>query len=307
MALSVAAGLAVGLLLVWGAVSAINAVSRWYLQRAALSAAQARRDTPAHQNVLFVAVKDGHATGYLATRVKYAENKVFGIAIPGGAFVAVPGQGFGPIGDAYRTGAETAKAAVSNYLSVPFQRYVAVPDAAYQKAISTQSVVGLASEVTSTDLTAGDLAALRSALQTVPTRDVALAPLPVKPVAVGDRRYFQPLREQVAALIKAWWGVDSRSAASKTVLVENGTGQPGIAGRAAQQLISGGFTIVDTKNANGFGYKKTLILLYRGSAADAARVHDLLGVGELKQADDDQGIADVIVVVGKDYRPPTGK
>jgi hypothetical protein len=101
--------------------------------------------------------------------------------------------------------------------------------------------------------------------------------------------------------------VDVGSAAGKTVLVENGAGKPRIAGSAAEQLIAGGFTVVDTKNASSFDYKKTLILLYRGSAADAARVHDLLGVGELRRATDSQGLADMIVVIGKDYKPPSAK
>ena len=304
---AVIAGILVALLLVWGAVSGINALSRWYLQKTALSSAENRRRLQARDNVLFVAVKDGRAVGYLAARVLAADRKVFGIAIPEGAFVAVPGQGFEQIGDAYRTGPETAKSAVSNYLSVPFQRYVAIPYDAYQKALSSQSMAGITSKVLSTDVPTGDLQVLGSTLDAIATKDVALVPLPVKPINVGGQRFFQPQRDEVASLIKTWWGVDVGAATSKTVLVENGAGKPGIAGTAAEQLISGGFTVVDTKNANGFDYKKTLILLYRGSAADAARVHDLLGAGELRKAEDNQGLADIIVIIGQDYKPPSAR
>jgi len=304
---AVGAGLAVGILLVWVAISGINVLSRWYLQKTALSSTEVKRRQQARDNVLFIAVKDGRATGYLAARVQASERRVFGIAIPEGAFVEVPGQGFEQIGDAYRTGAGTAKSAVSNYLSVPFERYVVIPYDAYQRALATQSMAGITAKVLATDIAANDLQVFGSTLDAIPSKDVALVPLPVKPIAVGGQRFFQPQRDQVADLIKTWWGVDVRSAPSKTVLVENGAGKPGVAGSAAEQLIAGGFTVVDTKNANGFDYKKTLILLYRGSARDASRVRDLLGVGELRRGDDNQGLADIIVVIGKDYRPPSAK
>ena len=46
------------------------------------------------------------ATGFLAVRVDGETQRVFGIAIPDGAFVEVPGQGFERIGDSYKAGPE---------------------------------------------------------------------------------------------------------------------------------------------------------------------------------------------------------
>ena len=54
----------------------------------------------------------------------------------------VPGQGFERIGDSYKGGAAVSLAAVSNYLSVPFDYYVTVDDAAYKTMLKQQDVSG---------------------------------------------------------------------------------------------------------------------------------------------------------------------
>jgi hypothetical protein len=42
----------------------------------------------------------------------------------------------------------------------------------------------------------------------IPVANVALVPMPVKPVNVGDQTYFEPQRDEIADLVEAsWWGV----------------------------------------------------------------------------------------------------
>jgi hypothetical protein len=77
-----------------------------------------------------------------------------------------------------------------------------------------------------------------------------------------------------------------------------------LAGAAAKALIAAGYQVVDTKNAPSFGYKQTLILLYKGPVATASAVRDLLKVGVVRKAVSDQDLADVIVIIGKDYKAP---
>jgi hypothetical protein len=98
----------------------------------------------------------------------------------------------------------------------------------------------------------------------------------------------------------------SKAAAASRVILYNGAGAPGIAGEAAQQLIRGGFRVVDTKNADNFNYATTKIVVQRGDVKQGEEIARILGVGKVEQQPSEQDVADVIVVVGKDYKPPVG-
>jgi hypothetical protein len=137
-------------------------------------------------------------------------------------------------------------------------------------------------------------------------KDVWIVPLPVKPVAVGDQRYFEPQRSEVADLLLQWWGVaPGQQKATPRVIVYNGVGTPGLAGVVAQQLIKSGFRVVDSGNADNFDHPTTLILLFHGTQADAESVRRSLGVGQVVVQSAPQDLTDMIIIVGADYRPPT--
>jgi hypothetical protein len=294
-------------LVLWGVAVGVNAAVRWNERRIAASEAARVSALDAKQNILVIGVLDGRAVGFLALKAERSGKRVLGIAIPDGAYVEVPGQGFERLGTSFDAGPQVSKDAVSNYLGVSFQRYVEVSSDAYQNLMKTQVVTRLLDGSPKTDLKPAEISELKAFLATVKTKDVWLVPLPVRQVAVGDQRFFEPQRDQVADLLLSWWGVktDTATQASR-VIVFNGSGTPGIAGKAAQQLIRLGFRVVDSRNADNFDYKRTEILLYHGSKADAARIHDALGVGDIRQVDAPQGITDIIVVIGHDYVPPAG-
>jgi hypothetical protein len=281
----------------------INALARWNAKRLA---AQAGSTTErAKDNLLVIGVDNGQAIGFAALKAERANKRVLGIAIPDGAFVEVPGQGFERIGESYVQGPEVAKDAVSNYLLVPFQRYIVVDSDAYQALLKNQDVAQLISRATKTDLNQSEQTSLADFLKTVKTKDVWIVPLPVKPIAVGDEKYYEPQRAEVADLLLQWWGVrvDQQKATAR-VIVYNGVGTPGIAGKAAQQLIRKGFRVVDSGNADNFNYKKTQVLLYHGTEADAQAVVTAIGVGEIKVQSAPQDLTDIIVIIGADYQPP---
>ncbi len=98
----------------------------------------------------------------------------------------------------------------------------------------------------------------------------------------------------------------SKAAATTRVILYNGAGTPGVAGEAAQQLIRGGFRVVDTKNADNFNYAKTKIVVQRGDVKQGDEIARILGVGTVEQQPSEQDVADVIVIIGKDYKPPVG-
>jgi hypothetical protein len=170
-----------------------------------------------------------------------------------------------------------------------------------------QRVADLTDRIVKTDLTKDEKAELDTFLESVPQTEVWLVPLPVKSVAVGDQRYFEPQRQEIADLILEWWDVHIRSQREAVrVIVYNGVGVPGVAGKATQQLIRAGFRVVDSKNADTFDYAQTRILLYHGTQKDAAKVRDVLGVGVVEVQSAAQDLADIMIIIGADYAPPPG-
>jgi type IV secretory pathway TrbD component len=288
----------------FGLTLGLNALARWNAKRvAALNAAPS---SPAEDNLLVIGVTDGVAVGFTALKAERSSKRVLGIAIPDGAFMEVPGQGFERVGASFVGGPGVSKDAVSNYLGVPFHNYVVMDGVAYQAMLKGQTVNGIMSGVRSTDLNADQRSALTQYFASVNTKDVWIVPLPVKPVAVGDQRYFEPQRAQVADLLLQWWGVQpGQQKATPRVIVYNGVGTPGLAGLASQQLIRAGLRVVDSGNADNFKHQTTLILVYHGTEADAQAVKNAIGVGQILVQSASQDLTDMIVIIGTDYRPPT--
>jgi len=131
------------------------------------------------------------------------------------------------------------------------------------------------------------------------------APCAARHVAAGRRTRRGAGPDEVADLLKSWWGVDPNAAKSQIrVVVFNGSGKPGIAGEAAQELIRAQIRVVDTQNADRFDYAETKIVVRRGDAAVGEKVRKALGVGKVVLDPSDENVTDVVVVVGKDYQPP---
>lgn len=86
------------------------------------------------------------------------------------------------------------------------------------------------------------------------------------------------------------------------VEVLNGSGTAGMAGAAGLALQHGGFELADTGNADRFDYERTQIYYPKGSEGSARRVRGVLGVGELREIDDESGMSPerITVVVGAD-------
>lgn len=286
--------------------SGVNMIARWSAsQHAGAASTQAEAERRAKENLLVIGEQNGKAIGFLALRVTGVDRQIYGIAIPDGAFIEVPGQGFERLGDSYQAGPEVSLAAVSNYLTVPFRSYVVVPSAVYQSAMQTQSVTKVLAAATRSNLSAADSQTVQADIAAIPKENTAIVPLPVQPVHLGSQTYFEPQKAQVADLLTKWWGIDASKVAQVTrVILYNGAGAPGIAGEAAQQLIRAGLRVVDTKNADNFNYAQTLIVVQHGDIQQGKDVARVLGVGQVRSQPSDQDIADVIVIVGKDYKPP---
>ncbi|MDZ4655312.1 MAG: LytR C-terminal domain-containing protein [Coriobacteriia bacterium] len=292
----------------------INSLARYIAKRQAVaeSSPEALREK-AKENLLIIGVNGKQGADFLAVRLDEKGGQIFGIAIPDGAFMEVPGQGFERIGDSYGAGPEVSLAAISNYLSVPFEKYIVVDKDTYQEALTSQSLAGVMERVVATDLENAERESIASFMGDVSSENVALVPLPVKPISLGDQTFFEPQRQEVAELLLSWWGIKLGAEENVVrVIVYNGAGIPGIAGEAAQELIRNGMRVVDTKNADRFDYDESLIVVQDGVLENGQRVRDVLGVGTIVDQPSDQDVADVIVIIGADYVPslvdgtPTG-
>ena len=304
-------GIGFAALVAVAALLALVATGINYGARVLAERAAAERNSPeavkerAKDNLLIIGTTDEGGADFLAVRIDEAGNQIFGIAIPDGAFMEVPGQGFERIGDSYKAGPQVSMAAISNYLSVPFERFLVVTREVYQQALTDQSLKGVVERSSTSNLDADELAEVGRVLDATTTDRVALVPLPVKPISLGDQTYFEPQRDQVADLLLSWWGV--RLGADDgivRVIVYNGAGTPGIAGEAAQVLIGAGMRVVDTRNADRFDYRTTMIVVQRGDSAAAEQVRGVLGTGEIVDQPTQQNVADIIVIIGSDWKPP---
>lgn len=288
-------------LLVYG----INAGARWLAKRDAEQAATPEaRAEKARENLLVIGSSDQGAE-FLAVRLDETDDQILGIAIPSGAFMEVPGQGFERVGDSFSGGAGVSLATISNYLTVPFEHYVVVDVSIYQDALTNQTLRDIMANVQESDLSESEQQRIAEFITTVPGERTALVPLPVKPIDLGGQTFYEPQRDKIADLLLQWW--DVRLGAEDTsvrVIIYNGAGTPGVAGSAAQQLIAAGMRVVDTKNADRFDYDSTLVIVQDGNTSQGEQVKAALGVGEILDKPSEQDVADVIVIIGKDYKPP---
>ncbi len=92
------------------------------------------------------------------------------------------------------------------------------------------------------------------------------------------------------------------------VLVQNGVGTPGLGSSARDLLVADGFTYVAGGNAASFGTARSVVLIADATAANRAEgvaVAKALGLptSALRITARGQSVADVVVILGADYKP----
>ena len=92
------------------------------------------------------------------------------------------------------------------------------------------------------------------------------------------------------------------------VLVENGVGTPGLVEKARAKLVDDGFRFVNGGNAASFDFDESAVIIPDGtekSVARGQRVAASLGLPDSAVTTSDRGqtVADVIVILGKDFAP----
>jgi LytR cell envelope-related transcriptional attenuator len=86
------------------------------------------------------------------------------------------------------------------------------------------------------------------------------------------------------------------------VIVQNGSGAPGLGQEVAAVLLPLGFRVVLSQNANEFGYERTRVIANSdGALADARRIRRALGVGRVGVSQVPSGLGDITIIVGEDF------
>ena len=117
--------------------------------------------------------------------------------------------------------------------------------------------------------------------------------------------------QQVTTFVKANLSASlpaSARLARKSVFIQNGIGTPGLASSACDKLVKAGYAFAGSGNATPFTQKPSLVLVFDHSVA-TARLGDSvaqtlgLSVNDVRVQDSGQNVADVFVILGKDYKP----
>jgi hypothetical protein len=135
--------------------------------------------------------------------------------------------------------------------------------------------------------------------------------LPVAPIDTGARAPTFGIKvDEVAALVRTQLADSqpaNRATGDNRVLILNGVGTPGLGGSVAKKL-RGEFRIVGARNKQPFDKDAPSVVVVFDSSdpslAKARRIAELLGLpaSAVRIGTQNQSVADVIVVIGTDYK-----
>jgi hypothetical protein len=280
------------------------------------------------QRVVAWALHDEGGDTYLAV-LATGEKPPIVLAIPAEVTINLPGQSLGTLADAAAAGDQgLVEVALENLLGAPVDQTVLMPISSLATIVDDlggiqvrdrrSSGSDVASYLTDVPQDAPpDQPFLRwqdvlEGLIGAPGRPQAL-PEPLRPALGGaspsllalpvvdigggllrpDQEALQPLVEEHLVLT---------TADAVRLVVLNGVGTPGIGEEVARVLVPEGFRLVSSGNANTFDLEVTQIIASsRGDLEAAERARELLGAGEISLGNQPTGLADVIVVVGRDF------
>jgi hypothetical protein len=133
--------------------------------------------------------------------------------------------------------------------------------------------------------------------------------LPVQKIDSGGQPIFRVDDDKTHAFVLSNLSASLPASARvprKRILLQNGVGTPGLVGPACQRLVAAGFTIVGSGNASSFDFNQSKVLVFDNSVASAElgnRVAQVLrlSTNDVAVSNEGQNVADVIVILGKDF------
>lgn len=207
----------------------------------------------------------------------------------------------------YQAPSEDATAVLSRFQSV----FQAVVDALPAKPAQVTKVLGAPGAPSSLPATQ-----LSSLLVGLAHDDAAKAllpeDLPTKTIDTGGGQPSYRVDPQgVASLVHARLANSLPASAQHkraTLFIENGVGRSGLVESACNRLLPAGYGFAGSGNAPNFRYDKSQVIVFDSTVA-AARVGDdvaqllRLPVSDVVASSQGQNVADVVVILGRDYKP----
>lgn len=266
----------------------------------------------------------------LAAVVGWTSDGCRAVVIPTDLPITIPGQGDGLVSDVVAAPGRTGQIAVSNLLGMWVDHHV-ITDLPHLSAVidraggievggvtrtgaeTVASLVAGPGRELAWQATLGGLLASGLAWEPSDYLDVDATEKVSAILGGGERSVVEPLPtrvsaggleepdyEHIGAVLTAVFGATRRPIVP--VIVLNGSGAPGVGEDVAQRIVPDGYRVVVSANASTFDHAETLIVA--GSQHDrqlAEHVRDLLGVGQVVVSGPPSGIAQLTIVVGKDF------
>lgn len=273
-----------------------------------------------------------HAEGgqtYLAVFAEGERPSVV-LAVPAEVTINLPGQNLGTLSEAASSGdVDLVEVATENLLGVTVDTTLLDPLSSLEAVVDGLNGVDVRGSHSSgdqvlsylTEIPEGaplDLAFLRwqdvldGIIEAAPDqpealpeslRDVltgeqpSLVALPVDNIAGG---LLRPDQDALVPLVAEHFVLTTADVVRLVVL--NGVGTPGIGQEVAGILVPEGYRLMSSGNANTFDLEETKIIASSREDLEAAeRAKELLGTGEVQLGNQAAGLADVTVVIGRDF------
>jgi LCP family protein required for cell wall assembly len=166
-----------------------------------------------------------------------------------------------------------------------------------QTWLRAPQILQAVAENTQTDLTAHEVATLGWFLRGLGPGRVRTETLPGEFAPL----FWEPDPGRMRPLVlEMFYGLDPAEVAGTTVEVLNASGFPGMARQAADRIAQLGFRVVRVDTAPGVR-PQTAVLSVRADPKVVRAVRDLLGVGAVSTRGREEGPADLVVLVGRDF------
>jgi len=264
---------------------------------------------PKPKSILFIGAgqEDGKekAQGLALFIVKDDDSTISGWSIPDSTFIVVPGYGLDRISVSLGSGIPPTVAAIENFLGIEVNNYIKLSYEDYDNTVSRLRLKKALERAEQTNLNQTQYKYFSKKFEETKPDDINLIPLPVKPLIVGRETYSEPDRDEIDRLFALIWGISkSERESDMDIIILNGSGDPGIAGDAAEKLININCRIVQIENADNFDYDKTQIIIYKDKVNNtlANKIKKTLGTGVIVRQNVPQDLADITIVIGKDYQ-----
>lgn len=223
-----------------------------------------------------------------------------------------PGQHLaGSVAAAYATYAVSGEGAAGNLVrlqGVLDGLLAALPS----EAGAVQRLVGSLGKTAQSSLGAERLGEMLAGLAAAAKADHVLpSDLPVQKIDAGGEPTYRIDTAATKQFVEANLGASLPASARgerKRVFVQNGVGTPGLVITACNRLVDAGYAFAGSGNASEFRHTTSKVLVFDSSVAAAQLGNEVARTLRLPTKDvavstQGQNVADVIVILGKDYKP----